>query len=120
MSYYITFADGPAFSSNPVQANKTVMFSWTVKNTGDEPAVASDDPFRRGFFVAYRFVADTGRSVEEGSVFVVSLAPGEISSGSAGVSFGAVGMYRLTLCADPASNGNGCGDSASAMLTVLP
>jgi hypothetical protein len=75
-----------------------------------EGLVFSENPVQAGKTISSsRTVRNTG-----------GLAPGEATSGCEGVSFGALGIYRLTLCADPGENGNGCGDSATGTLTILP
>ena len=63
MGYYISIVSGPAFSANPVPSGASFSFTYVVKNTGDAPAVNSDDPIRQGFYVGYQFTNSYGSVV---------------------------------------------------------
>ncbi len=125
MSYFIAITAGPVCSPNPATSGQAFSFTWTVKNTGDAPAIAGDDPFRKGFYVGYRLTNQYGRSVAEDAPFFDSLAPGESAGNTQTVSLDMPGEYTLTLYADPSENvggmtGNGQGDTAATTVEITP
>ena len=122
MSYYIEITAGPDCSPNPPAANQPFSFTWTVTNTGDAPAEPFADSFQQGFYVAYRFTNQYGRSIAEDAPFFNTLAPGESATNTQTVSF-SEGVYTLTLYADPAEQvanitGNGQGGTVSIPVPV--
>ena len=99
-------------------------FTYVVKNTGDAPAVNSDDPIRQGFYVGYQFTNRYGSVVAEDAKFFDTLVPGESATGEESLSFSSTGTFALTLMADPGQDvagivGNGNGDTVTGHLTVV-
>ena len=124
MGYYISIVSAPAFSANPVPSGASFSFTYVVKNTGDAPAVNSDDPIRQGFYVGYQFTNSYGSVVAEDAKFFDTLVPGESATGEESLSFSSTGTFALTLMADPGQDvagivGNGNGDTVTGHLTVV-
>jgi len=124
MSYFISITSGPVFSKNPASSNETFSFTYTIKNTGDAPAVAYDDPFQQGVFVGYRFTSQDGNVAEENAKFFANLGPGESAEDTQFASFDKPGVYTLIMGADPREaiggvTGKGQGNSVTAQVSLI-
>ena len=124
MAYFLTIDGDLSVTPNPAPAHATVTLTFTVKNTGDAKATASDDEFMQGVYVGYRYTNNYGRSVEESAILVPPLDPGASSTHSVSSSFGGPGAFGITVEADPVepyggASGNGNGGKAVSALVVI-